>query len=468
MKVAVVGGGVTGLAAAHRLMELSREYDTPLDLTLLEASGRLGGIIGTERRDGFVLEEGPDSMITDKPWGIDLVRRLGLEEELVSTREEHRRSFVVRNGRLLPVPEGFQLLAPSKFGPLVRTPIFSWPGKARMALDLVIPRRRDPHDESLGHFVERRPGREALQRMAQPMIGGIYGADPMDLSLQATLPRFREMEREHGSIIRAMWARSRGVPDRGVSGARYGLFVSFREGMQTLIDRLATALPQETIHTAAPVEHLEAAAGGWTVHTPGKQWSADEVIVALPAHRASGLFEEHDPELKRLLSGILYKDAATVSLCYRSCDVRHPLDGFGFVTPEVEGLSILGCTFTHRKWPHRAPEGFALLRAFLGEAGMRGREGQDLVGVVRNDLGKLLGLTGEPVFSKVWTGRRVMPQYQVGHLDRVGEIEQRAAALPAPLTLAGNSYRGVGIPDSIHSGEQAAESVFSRLRGNLP
>lgn len=465
MRVVVIGGGVTGLAAAHRLTELAEEQGRSLDLHLLEASPRLGGAIGTERRDGFVLEEGPDSMITDKPAGIALVRRLGLEGELVSTQDVHRRSFVARDGRLMPVPEGFQLLAPSRFGPLAQTPIFSWPGKARMALDLFIPPRRDEADESLGHFVLRRLGREALERMAQPMIGGIYGADPMQLSLQATLPRFRDMEREHGSVIRAMWARARNGGGRpaqqeGVSGARYGLFVSFRQGMQTLIEGLQARLPADRLHSGAPVEALQRSDSGWIVQSSAGTFPADAVIVALPTHRAAPLLQPHDAELGRLLAGIPYADAATMTLCYRTEDVPHPLDGFGFVVPEVEGLTILGCTFSHRKWPHRAPEGYALLRAFLGESGMKGRSEDDLERLVRADFRKVLGITAEPLFRKTWIGRKVMPQYHVGHLDRVREIERRAAALPAPLILAGNGYRGVGIPDSIKSAEEAAASIL--------
>ena len=218
MRIAVVGGGVTGLATAHRLLELAREQDREIELTLLEGSDRLGGCIGTVRRDGFVLELGPDSMITDKPWGLALAKRLGLNDQLIGTQEKHRRSFVVRNGKLAPVPEGFQLLAPSKFGPLVSTSIFSPLGKLRMAMDLFIPPKPPAADESLGSFVLRRLGREALDRIAQPMIAGIYGADPMQLSLRATLPRFLDMEREHGSVIRGMWARMKQGPGAGGQG----------------------------------------------------------------------------------------------------------------------------------------------------------------------------------------------------------------------------------------------------------
>jgi len=466
-RIAVVGAGVTGLAAAHRLHELARERALPLEVRLLEAGAQPGGVIGTERRDGFVLEHGPDSMITDKPWGLALARRLGLQEELTGTRPEHRRSFVVRRGELHPVPEGFQLLAPSRFGPLAGSRIFSWAGKARMAMDLVIPPRKEEGDESLGSFVTRRLGREAMDRIAQPMIAGIYGADPMRLSLQATLPRFLQMEREHGSVIRAMWARMKeaaakpdGALKTGVSGARYGLFVTFRDGMQTLTDALVRALPEGCLSLKTPVESLARRDAGWRLQLPkGVEWEADAVILALPAYQSAALLQDTDRPLADALEAIPYASSATMSLCYRREDVPHPLDGFGFVVPSTEGLTLLGCTFTHVKFANRAPEGMALFRAFLGEAALEGRDDYELQRLVRNDLQTLLGVTLKPEFVSLWRHPRSMAQYAVGHLERIADMERRVEAIPG-LALAGNAYRGIGIPDCIHSAEQAAERLL--------
>jgi oxygen-dependent protoporphyrinogen oxidase len=478
-RIAIIGGGVTGLAAAHRLLELSRERGLEVHVRLLEAGTHLGGLISTARRDGFVLEHGPDSMITDKPWGIALARRLGLEDQLIGTQEAHRRSFVVRKGRLEPVPEGFQLLAPSRFGPLLTTSIFSPWGKLRMGMDLFIPRRATEDDESLGSFVTRRLGREALERIAQPMIAGIYGADPMKLSLRATLPRFLDMEREHGSVIRAMWARKGGRTasggangsgakpggPSGVSGARYGLFVSFRDGMQTLTDALAARIPPESVRLGTRVTALERGPDGWLLQPErGEAEVADGVILALPAYRSAALVRDLDPTLSELLEGIHYASAATMTLCYRREDVPHPLDGFGFVVPEKENLHLLGCTFTHVKYAHRAPAGFVLLRAFLGDRALNGRDEAELQKLVREDLRKLVGVSTVPLFIETWRGSRCMPHYYVGHLDRVAEIERRATAIPG-LALAGNAYHGVGIPDSIHSGEQAAEAMLASVFG---
>jgi oxygen-dependent protoporphyrinogen oxidase len=499
MRILVVGGGITGLAAAHRLVELARERSLDLDVRLLEAEERVGGAVSTLRRDGFVLENGPDSMITDKPWGLDLARRLGLHDWLIGTQPTHRRSFVARGGKLLPVPEGFQLLAPSRFAPLAASPIFSWAGKLRMAMDLLIPPRRDEGDESLGAFVLRRLGREALERMAQPMVAGIYGADPMQLSLQATLPRFLEMERRHGSVIRGMWARSRTgdgrrgtgdpgptevterrggcdtptqastphsalrTPHSGVSGARYGLFVSFREGMQTLPDALAERLPPGCLCLNTRVESLAREGERWLATlSDGQALAADAVVLALPAYRSAALLQERDAELARLLAEIPYASCATLSLCYPREEVPHPLDGFGFVVPSVEGLTLLGCTFSHVKWAHRAPEGVALLRAFLGHDAAEKYDDGELARRVRRDLERLLGVSAEPRFTHLWRGSRVMPQYRVGHLERVAEIERRTAALPG-MALAGNAFRGVGIPDCVHSGETAAEALLASL-----
>jgi oxygen-dependent protoporphyrinogen oxidase len=319
-RVLIIGGGITGLAAAHRFTELARERGLDLDLRLVESGPRLGGVLRTERSDGFLLEAGPDSFITQKPEALDLCRRLGLESQIIGTDPSHRRSFVARGGRLLPVPEGFQMLAPSRLWPFVMSPIFSWPGKLRMALDWVLPARTGSGDESLGQFVERRLGREALERMAQPMIAGVYGADPHILSLQATLPRFQEMERRHGSVIRAMVAQARagGAPNgsAGVSGARYGLFVTLQDGMQTLVDTLAARLPSGSVHLGTSASHLSPQPDGtWRVRLTGptgsEEWVVDAVCLALPSHRASLLIEPFDPGLGARLAAIPYASVMT-------------------------------------------------------------------------------------------------------------------------------------------------------------
>ncbi|HYG81382.1 MAG TPA: protoporphyrinogen oxidase, partial [Pyrinomonadaceae bacterium] len=394
-RVAVIGGGISGLAAAHRLVELSAQHHDPPEVLLVEASPLTGGVIRTRRRDGFLLEAGPDSFISEKPAAVELAKRLGLASRLIGTNTEHRRSFIVRGGRLHAVPEGFQLLAPSRLWPFVTTGIFSLRGKARMALDLVLPRRetKNGDDESLAQFVRRRLGREALERMAQPMVGGIYTADPENLSLRATMPRFLEMESAHRSLIRAMWKqRRRQQESKGTSGARYGLFLSFDEGMRVLSDALAARLPAATVRLNTKAEALahDAATGLWKIRAnSGETFSADAVCLALPAYASAKLLRETDAELAAELEAIPYASTATVNLAYRRSDIPHPLDGFGFVVPFVERRSVLACTFSSVKFAGRAPEGHALLRAFVGGAlqpEMFALDEEEMLAAARRDL----------------------------------------------------------------------------------
>jgi protoporphyrinogen/coproporphyrinogen III oxidase len=467
-RVAVVGGGISGLAAAHRLVELSREQGSPVEVSLLEAGPRLGGVIHTGQRDGFLLEWGPEAFLTEKPQAMALARRLGLGDRIIGTREEFRRSFVVRKGRLRPVPEGFQLLAPSRLWPLVLTPIFSPLGKLRMGLDLLVPPRRDGKDESLSEFVTRRLGRETLERLAEPMVAGIYGADPKALSLKATFPRFLEMERKYGSIIRAMLAtrfarrKTAGASgaEKGTSGARYSLFATFDSGMQTLTDALAARLPPGSARAGAAVQALARHGNRWTLALGnGESVEANAVILAVPAHGAASLLSPLDADLGRLLERIPYASSATLNLAYRREDIPHPLDGFGFVVPRAEGLTILGCTFSSVKFAGRAPEGHALLRAFLGDGAFSASE-EDILQATLVDLRQLLGVTKPPLWHGLARWPRAMPHYTVGHIERVAEMGRRAAEFPG-LALAGNAYTGIGIPDSIGTGERAAEAMLS-------
>ncbi|MBI3911944.1 MAG: protoporphyrinogen oxidase [Armatimonadetes bacterium] len=467
-RVLVVGGGITGLAATHRLLELSGERHVPLEARLLEAGSRLGGVIDTQRRDGFLLEGGPDCFLTEKPWAIDLCRRLGLEDQIIGTNNEHRRSFIAWQGRLHPVPEGFQLLAPARLGPFIASPLFSWGGKLRAALEPFVP-PSTASDESLGAFVRRRLGAQVLERLAQPMVAGIYGADPEQLSLAATLPRFRQMEREYGSLYRAMRAaRARMGNSRGVSGARYGLFATLRGGMQELVDALCTRLPEGTGITGARIQRLryDPANGLWTASAAGESWSASALCLALPAHTAAALLADLDPRMAELAAAIPYTSAATVNLAYRRADVPHPLDGFGFVVPQREGRTILGCTFTSTKFAGRAPECHVLLRVFLGDRA-EGLDDEALLAAVREELRIYLGVRQPPLFTTVARHPRAMPHYPVGHLERVAEIERRLERWPG-LTLAGNAYHGIGIPYSVHTGEQAAKHIVELLCARTP
>ena len=466
---------MSGLAAAHRFVEL-RSKDDNVEVILLEASGRPGGTVRTHRREGFLIEGGPDSFISEKPEALNLARRIGLEPRLINTNEQHRRSFVVRGGRLRPTPEGFQLLAPSRMLPFLTTDIFTWRGKARMALDLLLPRRTGANgrdDESLAAFVRRRLGREALERMAQPMVGGIYTADPEVLSLRATMPRFLEMERRDRSLILSMWKAGRRANEaarhgRGASGARYSLFLSFDEGVQVLTDALAARLPEGAVRLNTKVASLSPRPGArrWSLTTDaGETLEADAVCLALPAYASARLLRETDDGLADELDAIPYASTATVNLAYRREDIPHPLDGFGFVVPFVERRATLACTFSSVKFPSRAPAGRALLRAFVGGAlqpEMFELDEGRMVEAVRRDLRDLLGVEAAPLFAHVERWPRSMAQYHLGHSARVARVRELASRLPT-LALCGNAFEGAGLPDCVRGGESAAASILEQL-----
>ena len=462
LKLVVVGGGITGLAAAHRAVELARERSTAVDLTLIEARARLGGTIATEHAGGFLIESGPDSFLSEKPWALALCRRLGVENRLVRTDDRFRKVFVWRDGRLHALPDGFQLLAPTKLGPFITSGLFSWPGKLRMALDLVLPRGVFD-DESLGAFVRRRLGREALERVAQPLVAGIYTADPDDLSLAATMPRFRELERRERSVVLGLWRANRKVPPAGTSGGRWSLFVTFQDGMEELVTTLASRLPPGTALLKHRADGIERHGHGWRVlSAEGAAVEADRVIVAAEAYTTSRLLRYVDPALATLLGEIPYASSATVTLGYRRGDVPNPLDGFGFVVPRTERRAVLACTFSSVKYPGRAPEGHALLRCFVGGAlneGILQSDDGAMVAGTRDELRQALGVTAEPVLTRVSRWPKAMPQYHVGHGGRVETIERCAAAIPG-LHLAGGAFRGVGIADCVRSGEAAAEQAL--------
>lgn len=461
--VVVVGGGLSGLSAAHRVWEHFHASGREVNLTVLEAGARPGGVVETCRRDGFLWEGGPDSFITEKPAALALARRLALETQVIGTNKEFQQSFVGKGKTLLPTPEGFYLLAPSKLGPLFRTKILSWPGKIRAAMELVIPPRPGDKDESLASFVRRRFGREVLDRLAQPMVAGIYSADPERLSLQATFPRFLDMEK-NGGVIRHLFAARKKRPNGpSSSGPRYGLFATFENGVGSFVDALSKKLPSGTFRGNSRVTQLEQNGGTWRLSLQdGNVIEAEGVILAVPSAVASTLLRGVDPILAHLLAQTPYGDVATVNVGVRRDRLKHPLNGFGFVVPALENRTVTGCTFSSVKFPGRAPRGYALLRAFVGGPALAGSDDQLKEAVLR-DLKDFLGLDGSPEWMDIRRYPGAMPQYTLGHVDRVKETFQRVSAL-ARLALAGNGYGGIGLPDCVASGESAADRVFNALQ----
>jgi protoporphyrinogen/coproporphyrinogen III oxidase len=459
-RVVVVGAGIAGLVCAWRLTRLFRERARTIDLTLLEASGRAGGVIQTDRSDGFLVEG-----------GLELCRELGLEREVIGTNPALRRSFVLRRGRLLPIPEGYQLIAPSRLLPFAASPILSLRGKLRVVCDLLLPRGPEVADESLASFVRRRFGDEALERLAQPLLAGIYNADPERLSLRATFPRFLDMERSGRSVILSMLG-SRRRPEsggKGVSGARYSLFVTLRSGLQTLVDRLLAALEPGTLRLRTRVASVApgsgAPAGRHEIITDaGERIAADAVVLAVPAPAAAPIARALDTGLADGLASIPYSTSATVSLAFRRADVPGLREGFGFVVPRAERRSLLACTFSSLKFADRAPQGTILLRAFFGGAVVEETDPDQLEREAREQLLDILGVQAMPLLARTFIHERAMAQYEVGHLDRVAAIERRLAGLPG-LALAGNGLRGVGVPDCVHSGDEAARRVAAEVTG---
>lgn len=444
MKIAVIGGGLSGLAAAYQTQLQGAET------VVYEASERFGGAIRTSQQDGFLLEGGADSILNEKPWARELAVELGLADQIVETVPENRFTYIVRSGQLLPVPEGFRLLAPQRLRPFLRSPLLSLGGRLRVAMEMVIPRRKKTSDESLASFVRRRLGKECLDRLAQPMAAGIYTADAEELSMQATMPAFLELEQRYGSVVRGLRARREPV----AQGPRYSLFFNFKGGTQTLLDALAARL--RNLRMNCPVGELRRADPGWTVD--GEPY--DAVVLALPAPQAARLLQPVDLAASSLLGGIEYLSSATVNLIY-SEDVLSKHVGYGFVVPAIEGLSTLACTYSHLKWPQRAPAGAALLRGYVGGAldpDIVELEDNELSWHVRRDLQKLLGISARPLHTVVQRHRKAMPCYRVGHLQRVEEIEGRLAQLPG-LELAGNALTGVGIPDVVRRAREVARRL---------
>lgn len=461
-RIVIVGGGISGLAVAYRLQELARGQ--ACEIILLEASSRFGGVIQTDIRDGILFEGGPDCFISEKPEVLELSKNLGIASELIETNPQFRRSFIFTQGRLTPVPRGFYLMAPRNLAALFAAPLFSLPGKLRMACEPWIPVRTGEGDESVASFVKRRLGREALEKMAQPMIGGIYTADPEKLSLMATFPQFREMERSSGCILGKF--SSKGSEE--ASGPRYSLFLSFKKGMQTLTDALVQGLQGVTLRNSFSVAEVFLRGGRWRIlGEKGENLEADAVCLTIPSYQASRLLRNAFPELGSGLDSIAYESVATVNAVYRNAQVGHPLDGFGFVVPAAEGKKIMACTFASVKFPGRAPEGLVLLRAFAGGAlrpDVFKMPDAELERVVSEELSEILKIEGRPVSISVKRWPKSMPQYYVGHLDRIRSIEKQVKNSPG-LFLTGNAYRGVGIPDCIKQANKTADDLFAYLNG---
>ena len=474
-RIIVIGGGITGLAATNKLLELSTSLpdNVKLEILLLEASNKLGGVIQTINEQDCLVECGPDSFITQKPWAIELCQRLEIADNIIQTNQNHRCTFVAFNGKLHPLPDGFMMMAPTKWRPFINSSLFTPLGKLRMAMDLILPKGSKEVDESLADFVIRRFGREALERVAQPMIGGIYTADPRRLSLRATMPRFMDLEEKYGSVIKGMMHEKAIHTGNGTeSGVRYSMFVTLDKGMQLLVDSLIKKIPANSIRCNTSVLRIESITQesnckpSWNIISKaGETFPADAVLITTPSYAIADLMAKIDPLLSAELKRIEYASSVVINLIYNKTDIPVPINGFGFVVPASEPHSIIACSFSSVKFPQRAPKGKVLLRVFMGGAlkpGINNLTDNELLQLARKDLAALLKISDKPLFSLITRWTHSMPQYHIGHLNLLKQIDAKLANLPG-LALAGNAYHGVGIPDCIYSGEQAAEAALANF-----
>ena len=457
-RIAIIGGGISGLSAAFALEE-HRRAGAPLEYILFESSPRLGGVLRTEEVDGCVVEAGPDSFLTEKPWAADLCRQLGLGDQLIASNDAERKTYILVKGRLIPIPDGLMFMVPTKILPVIFSPLFYFGTKLRMAQEWFYKPQSLP-DESVATMVDRHYGSEVVDRLTDPLLAGVYGGDASHLGVRAVLPRFAEMETKYGSLSRGMLAARKRMAT--ASGAAKPLFTSLRHGMQSMADAILARLSPNSLRTDTRVDAVRPQADGWQIVANGKTERFDAAILASSAQACSALLVDA-PRLASELAGIAYSSSITVTLGYEQ-SVRAVLPpGFGFLVPRTEAKRLLAATFVHNKFPFRAPEDRALIRCFLGGAsGEQALELSDdeILRVVRGELRQILGLTAEPLFTRVYKWRAAMAQYGVGHLERLERIERLRRQLPG-LFLAGNGYRGIGVPDCVRSGREAAAQAVA-------
>ncbi|HWI55403.1 MAG TPA: protoporphyrinogen oxidase [Desulfobacteria bacterium] len=470
-RVVVIGGGITGLSAAYAIHQ-ARESGQEVDYVLVEKENRLGGKILTEKIDGYVVEGGPDCFLAEKPWAIQMAEKVGIADEIIPSNEASKRTYVFADGRLHQLPDGLMGLVPTKIVPFALSPLISWPGKIRMALDWFIPKKASNEDETLGSFVKRRLGQEALDKIAEPLIGGIHAGDPDQMSLVASFPRFIQMEQKYGSLLKAMLAARKNAPQpkpQEPGELNKTFFMTFKGGMAQLADAVASKLDKSKIFNGKPVTSVSKRQdGGYLVSIKdGEPIEADSVIITAPAHLAAEMVDGLDEVMAENLSGIPQATSATVNLAFKRSDVHKTLEAFGFIVPISEKRKIKAGTYSSTKWDFRTPsDDYVLIRAFVGGAMNQELVFQDdesMLNMVMGELKDIIGITAKPVMHKIYRWVKGMPQYTVGHLERIKNIEERQAANPG-IYIVGGSYKGVGVPDCINVGTQAAELALQYMK----
>jgi len=474
-QVAIIGGGIAGLSTAYHLQKAAAEAEQTVTYTLLEQSDRWGGKIATETvteysDEPFIVEGGPDSFITQKPWALQLAREMGLDDELLPTNDHLRKTFVLNKGKPTSLPDGVLLIVPTKIKPFALSTLISPLGKLRMGMDLFIKPKMDDEDETLAQFIERRLGSEALDKIAEPLMSGIYNADAQKQSLMATFPRFRAIEQKYGSLTKGMIAGQKARAQAANNGAsdqpakpKLSMFMSMAKGMDEFVAQVVARLTGD-LRLETAVTKIEQSDNIYQLTLDdGSTLTADKVILAVPAFVAAKLLADLSPDAAEELDAIRYVSTGTISLGYRRDELDHPLDGFGIVIPRSEKRKINAITWSSTKFNQRAPNGYALIRVFFGGSRtpeMMEADDSKILSTVRRELQEIMGVNANPLFHRIYRWHRSNPQYDVGHLDRVDAIE---AAMPENIFVTGSPYRGIGIPDCVRQGKETAQQVIDDL-----
>ena len=474
-QIAIIGGGISGLSTAYYLNKFLKAKNIDAQIHIFEKETNLGGSITTLSKNGFIIEGGPDCFISDKPWALKLCRELGLETEVVGTNEENKKTFILVKKKLIEMPEGLMLMIPTKIKPFIKTPLISLMGKIRMGMDLFIPARKSGSDESLGSFVRRRLGQEALDKIAEPLVAGIHAGDPERMSVKNTFPRFLEMEQKYGSLIKGMLAKmteaKKFTKKPETNGPKTTLFMTLKGGLAEIIDALKLNLIDNTkimIKNNAQVVNkiINGDKISYEINTDVFTLKdIDTVVLTPPAYVASELIKNFDNELSSVLANFPYVSAATVSVGFKRKDIKHPLQGFGFVVPKSERRKIMATTWTSSKFPHRCNKDYVLLRGFLGGAAnkkMAELEEKEMIETVLSEWKDIMGISAEPVIQKAYRWKKGMPQYVIGHENTVANIENLLSKHPG-LIINGNYLRGVGISDCIHNSELTAQRIADTM-----
>jgi protoporphyrinogen/coproporphyrinogen III oxidase len=453
-RVAIVGGGISGLATAYYLTRRG------IRSTIFESRPQLGGVIQTESVEGCTLEAGPDSFLSAKPAALELIRELGLADQVIGSNDFSRRTYVWKRGRLLPLPDGLMMMVPTRIGPLLTTPLLGWGSKVRMAAELL----RSPHphndDQSVADFVEEHYGQEAVDYLAEPLLSGIYGGNPRELSVSSVLPRFVALAQRYGSLTRGVLAE-RARTASSTNHAPPPLFRTLRGGLEQMIEAVAAAIQNVATVRHSRVESLELANGGFRLRVGGDWLETGHVVLACEAHSAASLVQNLDGRLAELLAGIGYSSSMTVAVGFDAKDLASRPDGHGFLVPKKERRRLMACTWVGEKFPYRVPDDMVVARCFLGgtdDAGVLRETDESISAIVMRELREIAGIEAQPRFLRIHRWPLAMAQYTVGHPQRLAEIEARVKAIPG-LQLAGNAYEGIGIPDCIRMGKRAAEGI---------